>query len=306
VLASTTMTMNDLGSNDTTTDPKIGASPQSADDSKVGPPIQAAAVRHNADTDETKDERSTNGSMTRFEQWQIALGGLNLLALVLTLVVLVLYTIYTHDSTLAAQRSADIANKQLEQSSRPWISVKRAVVPPIVFDEKGGSITIEFMMKNIGHSPAMYTVLNTDVVLSEVPVRQTALCGWGHSTWENQEQISHTFGVTILPDDQLVRRITYRLDAEAIKRASETGHGFITPTLVGCADYQFEFAPGHHKTAFVDEVFRADKDHLDSEFADAIWPGATEQLSSHRLIMPVSTIKDVVLEPAPIEPSYAN
>jgi hypothetical protein len=115
-----------------------------------------------------------------------------------------------------------------------------------------------------------------------------------------------TIGVTILPDDQLVRRIIYKLDAEAIKRAGEAGLGFIRPTLVGCVDYQFEFSPGHHQTGFVDEVFRADKDHLDSEFASAIWPGVTDGITSHFLIMPASTINDVVLEPAPIEPSYSN
>jgi hypothetical protein len=57
-------------------------------------------------------------------------------------------------SSLAAQRSADLAEKALVAANRPWIKVDVMVGGPIVYDVNGANFSIKFILKNIGRSPA--------------------------------------------------------------------------------------------------------------------------------------------------------
>ena len=54
----------------------------------------------------------------------------------------------------AAKTAADTAARQLELSERPWVFADIAPVMPLTFDNTGMNLTLQFVVKNTGHSPA--------------------------------------------------------------------------------------------------------------------------------------------------------
>src|ERR1035437_444117 len=72
--------------------------------------------------------------------------------------VLSVFTISLSGSTRiaanAAKESADVANKTLIATQRPWVTADVIVVGPLIFKNGGAVITLRYSLKNLGAPPA--------------------------------------------------------------------------------------------------------------------------------------------------------
>src|SRR5581483_1180093 len=57
-------------------------------------------------------------------------------------------------SIAEARRSADAAERALIAANRPWITIAVLPATPIQFDQNGARFTFNYVIENIGHSPA--------------------------------------------------------------------------------------------------------------------------------------------------------
>lgn len=64
----------------------------------------------------------------------------------------------------AAKTAADITRQTLEVSNRPWVSAGIEMKDPLKFTDAGASTTIAFLLKNVGHTPAIETAYRAKIV----------------------------------------------------------------------------------------------------------------------------------------------
>jgi len=164
----------------------------------------------------------------------------------------------THTEQLAAQaaRQTELIQAQLELEHRPWIAVDVIANSPIVFDDRGCSLTCKFTLTNVGHSVAKNVSLWTDFAIlgvdnpTEVRDRlsdimkqpQNEKSDYGWLLFPNQKAVEHR-GVIAIPE-----RIQKALDIH-IFQGHPTWIGF---HLVGCVDYPSPLNPKkRHQTSFV-------------------------------------------------------
>jgi hypothetical protein len=223
-------------------------------------------------------------------------------------VALALFTLRAlNKSVSAANRQADAAatqartaQKEFELSERPWISADPIQFSDLTFDKSGyGHFTIRFLFKNTGHSPAPGTHIEAqlipikfDRIFKEPLERQKKLCGDARTP----KTASEFAAFTLFPGDQTTREAGMSMSPGDIKNAeypSTKGRSFIVPIIVGCVDYQFEFASGHHQTGFIYQLWRLNPaDHF--VHGNAIYPGDN---------LPVSRMR---FEPYAFGGSYAD
>src|SRR5215470_5382677 len=64
-------------------------------------------------------------------------------------------------TAIAAKTSADVAEKTLVATQRPWIGFKGfRIAEPLTFDPNGARITVTYEVENTGHSPAASIDIN--------------------------------------------------------------------------------------------------------------------------------------------------
>lgn len=156
--------------------------------------------------------------------------------------------------------STEAVTKQLELSERPWISVDLVATRPLVFTE-GSKISIwaQFILKNLGHSPARAAQLRFEIVaVSDRRMGYTAqqdLCASAYSV-PGSVGIRHV----IMPDEQVVQleHLNYLSPLAEGKDPQIPGRSILSLAVVGCVDYEFTFAEGSHQTGFFFDLVRLD------------------------------------------------
>jgi hypothetical protein len=163
----------------------------------------------------------------------------------------------------AAKSAADTAGRSLELSERPWVSIDKKsmfITKPLTFSSNNASMYISYSWTNTGHSPAMHIHSKNKLIAlsmtkspeAEAAERQAALCDPLRKIprWRILE-------ITIFPNDTFPFNEGLSLDQGEIAaglKSRESGPaahpGYISLVLIGCVDYQFSFAPGHHQTRY--------------------------------------------------------
>lgn len=171
----------------------------------------------------------------------------------------------THTLAIAAKTQAEAAShtaimteRQLEMSERPWVSADAEIISPFTFDIRGAHVSIQFILKNIGHSPAVGIWIETTFFIlgqghPNPVIEQKKVC----DLIQQRSPDPRSLGYTLFPGDQISQNITVNLNAVDIKKFEKDIHApFIAPTVAGCVDYKFEFSQGHHQTGFVYDVMK--------------------------------------------------
>jgi hypothetical protein len=161
-----------------------------------------------------------------------------------------------------AKRAADVAEKTLVASQRPWISLKEAkVLAPMYFAKGDVHFPLEFQLKNTGNSPGLFVHIEAkrfalraetyDIVAVQKEVRQIAQARDSHKS---------EVGMSIFPGDvRPVEKIVSALRADLKKgffdlwSAGSTKKA-VSLVVAGCVDYEFSFEKGHHQSGFVYQV----------------------------------------------------
>lgn len=190
----------------------------------------------------------------------------------------------------AAQRSANFAQRQLEITDRPWISVEATSntewVPnaliggPLIFDASGrGSLTVELTLRNIGRSVATDVYVRQEVIATSIdaaslriPIdEQKRICG-GQNTYAGSKSAYMTDPrYTIFPNDYQIEFSKSTFDTHnlvdtlpGLKRGKP-----VIPYLLGCVDYEYGSLSVNHQTGFIYEVLGG-RDHQGIQTSDSV------------------------------------
>jgi hypothetical protein len=160
-----------------------------------------------------------------------------------------------HTETLALQavRQSDLTQRQLELTHRPWIAIE-AVLPAsdLMFDERGGVLTLSIQVRNVGNSIAKHVLSFVDYAVSgitqmpEVTARVTAIL-------KQPTDPERDHGKLLFPGQADISQIPIIILPKYIDQALKSGHfkdqkGIAFDLLV-CFDYQSTIDPGiHHQT----------------------------------------------------------
>lgn len=173
----------------------------------------------------------------------------------------------THIAADAAKQSADVAEKTLVATNRPWISVGISIGSDLTYDTQGDArVVINFVLKNVGNSPAANVQ-----ILSEIPVVFGDARPFQKAI-SDREKLRPAglgnLGVTLFPGETQTHARNLpisRVSIEEFRRNMIADNGWpedmpmaFLPTLVGCVDYKFTFAEGHHQTGFILELRKRD------------------------------------------------
>lgn len=149
-----------------------------------------------------------------------------------------------------SRRAANTAEKTLASHQRPWLSVVLRLRSSLVFKDGEGRITIDFIVKNYGSTPA----LNVEVEHKIAPFM------WQQFEFDeitkqarNRRQLK-SLGHKIFPNDEFTFSISIpiaKADIEAaIKDIHEGLRGMISPLVMGCVVYNSPFDDENHITEF--------------------------------------------------------
>lgn len=143
---------------------------------------------------------------------------------------------------------------------RAWLSVDVVIDGPLVFRDRGVDLSVKYIIKNSGHSPANGVIVKAEIIspateIFDAPVkRQKEIC----------EKISYDPGITIFHDTPetlgthfVLSRQEMEAQFAAYKKGPESVGADIskvvpsaTPYLIGCVDYQINDS-SRHQTGFI-------------------------------------------------------
>jgi hypothetical protein len=159
-----------------------------------------------------------------------------------------------------AQDAVKIARQTLDLSNRPWLSVDIQQKSPLAFNAIGAQMSINFSLKNVGHTPALNTRYRGNIVtlpektFMTVELRKAGQdeCVFGEFAGSLQLQSP------IFPDEQ-----PYNGAWQAATSWKEIGQWWQSESvgpknrprfgrfyLVACSDHQTAFTSDHHQTAY--------------------------------------------------------
>jgi len=238
-------------------------------------PSQPQATENNH-----KESGAEKKEITLFDQWfPDSTAVFNLFLMIFTgvlafggLIQLNLLTRAEHiaaDTAQAAKQSAEVAKDTLVATNRPWISVDIGIASDLTYDAQGDArIVIKFILKNVGKSPATnvriepeFAVIFGDsrpfqkAISDRQKLRPAGLGNLGVTLFPGETQIhSHNLPISRVAIDTYIKKMAADYGEEAAKTM---GMSFL-PTLVGCVDYKFTFAEGHHQTGFILDLRKRD------------------------------------------------
>ena len=148
------------------------------------------------------------------------------------------------------------AQKQLEMTERPWVSVTMTINSPFVFDVNGAHVGLKVSIKNIGHSPAVRIWPDAEMVI--MPPRQTNELAAERNRFCSQTKIPQEklpqIGDTLFPGEDDEQDWELHMKRVDIERASNRDGGFIMPVIIACVPYHSTFNESTYLTAKIREV----------------------------------------------------
>ncbi|RXH15230.1 hypothetical protein [Bradyrhizobium guangzhouense] len=163
-----------------------------------------------------------------------------------------------HNVASAAAQSRDM-ERSMVAANRPWVKVDISVGGPIVYNANGANVTLRYVMRNIGRSPATNVMANPRLI---APIFNKDYSGNFDPRVELQKFIAELrnrpnmpFGFSLFPDETIVQDITVSMSNDEIKRATNL-IATISPTIIGSVSYRMGFDDVIHQTGFIIEVRR--------------------------------------------------
>lgn len=193
-------------------------------------------------------------------------------------------------TTQANKLSKDI----FVSTERPWVTADIAVGGPLQYNVNGLNITLLFMLKNIGHSPA--TNVSVDLRLVAPAIGIDAIY---NPTATLREMVAQSksrplapWGHLLFPSEPLNQQISTTIGKDELARITQKAE-FIHLTAIGCITYGFVFDAGLHHTGFILDIRRSDTPRPESTAKNrhpaAIFPDegdiAAEELRLFRSFM---------------------
>jgi hypothetical protein len=163
---------------------------------------------------------------------------------------------------VAAEEANKINRELLITSQRPWLSIEPApeIISSLVFNEIGATVTIKFIVKNVGRSPALHAWPFTRLILHGGDSYQMAQQALRQMVTGSPNT---RYGFTVFPDPSQSAEITVTVEpdqiAEAIKRFKAR---IVMPIIAGVVFYRMPFSQEFKETGFAYNISRIDGDEI--------------------------------------------
>jgi hypothetical protein len=184
-------------------------------------------------------------------------GVLSLFKLALAIVAAVqIYFLTKADKTArVAAEAAKTSAQAAERANRPWIKVSISLFGPIVFEDHGATFHVRFLLKNIGIAPATTVDVWPKIVLGYAVDHKPAIDMGAELENIIKEQKAmpkgtEKFGYSIFPKEKMECDVRVCVQKSEIEK-SVAIRGYISPTLIGAARYNFAQDSETHYTGFI-------------------------------------------------------
>lgn len=168
-----------------------------------------------------------------------------------------------NEQLAALKAQVNAMKAEMELTERPWVHIKNIeFTAPILFNETGIIISINMIIENIGHYPAMN--IWRDIGAMPMPINanpadeQKKIC----DARKAKAVGADGHGFDLFPGDNTILPLTFTISRQEIEKIRsmpiQTNIGFdslgFAIYIYGCIDYGFTFSDGHHQTPFIHEI----------------------------------------------------
>ncbi len=159
----------------------------------------------------------------------------------------------TKESADAAKLSADIAEKTLIASQRPWLTVEVGIGGPLIYDERGASFIFTLLLENIGKSPAQDIFIDLGISAPAIGNDPSGITNYplGQKLDEMMERNKRKMfpGFAIFPNKSVSKTIEIAINSAALSVITEHAP-FISPDFFGIISYSSDLSDRRHRTGF--------------------------------------------------------
>ena len=189
--------------------------------------------------------------------------------------------IFTGGLWLATYRLWEAGERQLVGTQRPWIKVDRIeAASDLVFESGEGRIDLIVVVSNKGNSPGLRVRVNAKIVASNQISLQQEQASFSAAFRSDATRTELRPELTSWPNGDTIHfRVRAWLSSVDMPRfkplADNTPFPITLLAIVGCIDYEFSFASGHHQTGLIYSLRKISPyPGTDFQWADASLSGA--------------------------------
>jgi hypothetical protein len=193
------------------------------------------------------------GQQKTFWRWQLPVAIATIVVGFFGLIYLKRILSATKQSANVAQKAADTTAKQLELLERPWMSADVSIAGPLVFDKSGAHLSLDVILNNTGHSPAIRTFTNVEffAVLSPPGLFKERERFCNEIGFSSSLPSNAPLGDTYLPGEKTPRRWNISISSAEIEKATSDFDGSIVPEIILCIAYHSNFASVQYHTGYI-------------------------------------------------------
>ena len=194
--------------------------------------------------------------------------------------------------TYISKQTVNVATKQVETANlfnqqnmnsfvatqRPWIPPNVQVAGPLTWGPNGATITLRFVLQNIGLTPAMNVFVYFELYPMGADFPRPVEKQKSISDRMRQSAGTQPIGYTIFPGKTLQVNSSKSISRDDIKRIAvwiKKTHGDATisfiPVIVGAISYRFASGGEEHQTGFIFHLGQVDPKNS-SLFPSSIYP----------------------------------
>jgi hypothetical protein len=172
-----------------------------------------------------------------------------------TLVVTTIYVMLTYGLFRRATNATEVANRQLELTDRPWVSVSMALTVPTQLVNGAAALFPVWTLRNVGRSVATdvynewtpYLESFSDDVFTEPLKRQKETCA------RADQPDRRRLGQFLFPSEIRTGTSSFTIDPSMFRQAQTTSPKAIVTAIVltGCVAYRYGTSTTSHHTGFI-------------------------------------------------------
>jgi hypothetical protein len=174
--------------------------------------------------------------------------------------------------------AANDANKLNETVQRPWVKLEgmpNATGPLVLESDSGGYLTLKFHVRNVGHTPAVATKVDTKLTMSNITDLTTTQAEFCKRVRVPLNPGSYRIApVTIFPQDDAFLDTRASFDTEEFRRFEAwvrkipaSAQPIACLAIIGCAHYEFAAQTQRHATGIIFDLLRRDPNAPDGTSA---------------------------------------
>lgn len=174
-------------------------------------------------------------------------------------------------AAITAAKAAEKGNRINQQiyaaNQRPWVSFEVTVGGPLRYDVNGMNVTLDFTVRNVGRTPALYVFPAPSLHLRREGHRddlavQQRLCAQERERPVSQREI----GVTVFPGQVVtLPHMIISVSKEEVIAGTLPRTKWLVPIIVGCINYQSAFEEIRHQTRFIYWLNKRDRSQVIEE-----------------------------------------